>query len=113
MVLNNIFEAPYNKFAPEGAVPIISKALVKARLSPKFYEITSNEFNENKGASPEIMMRNQNFEKSENKNQEILRARSAAKENENNSGNELENLKETIMKLKNEIKVINCIFKNF
>jgi hypothetical protein len=107
MILNNIFESPYNKFAPEGAVPIISKSLVKARLSPKFYEITSNEFSENKPTSPEIMIRNQNFEKSENKNQEILRARSAAKENENSPENELENLKEIISKLKNEIKVNN------
>jgi hypothetical protein len=41
MVLNNKFEAPYNKFAPEGSVPIISKALVKSRLSNKFFENTN------------------------------------------------------------------------
>ena len=40
MVLNNKFEAPYNKFSPEGCVPIISKALVKCRLSNKFFENT-------------------------------------------------------------------------
>lgn len=41
MVLNNHFELPYNKFAPEGSVPIISKSLVKARLSNKFAEISN------------------------------------------------------------------------
>lgn len=41
MVLNNHFEAPYNKFAPESPVPIISKSIVKARLSSKFAEVVS------------------------------------------------------------------------
>jgi hypothetical protein len=49
MILNNHFEAPYNKFAPEGSVPIISKSLVKSKLSNKFVEITrmndENQFN--------------------------------------------------------------------
>ena len=39
-ILNEHFEEPYNKFPPEGSVPILNKALVKSRLSKKFYEET-------------------------------------------------------------------------
>jgi hypothetical protein len=41
MVLNNKFETPYNKFPPEGSVPIISKALVKSQLSNNFNVISN------------------------------------------------------------------------
>ena len=41
-ILNNHFEEPYNKFPPEGSVPILNKALVKSRLSKKFYIETLN-----------------------------------------------------------------------
>ena len=37
-VLNEHFEEPYNKFPPEGSVPILNKALVKSKLSKKFFE---------------------------------------------------------------------------
>lgn len=52
-ILNERFEEPYNKFAPEGAIPIINKTLVKAKLSQKFLKNTDNIFkpkveNENK-----------------------------------------------------------------
>lgn len=40
MILNNSFEEPYNKFAPEGPVHIISKSIAKSRLTKKFSEIT-------------------------------------------------------------------------
>ncbi len=46
MLLNNKLESPYDKFAPEGSIPIISKSLVKSKLSNKFYELTSNELSE-------------------------------------------------------------------
>lgn len=35
-MLNERFEDPYNRFAPEGTVPIINKTIVKSKLSPKF-----------------------------------------------------------------------------
>ena len=41
MLINNL-EQPYNKFAPEGSIPIISKSLVKSRLSNKFHEYMEN-----------------------------------------------------------------------
>ena len=40
MILNNRFEEPYNKFAPDGPIPILSKTLVKSRLSNKFWKCT-------------------------------------------------------------------------
>ena len=40
MILNNRFEEPYNKFAPEGPIPVLSKTLVKSRLSNKFWKAT-------------------------------------------------------------------------
>jgi hypothetical protein len=43
MMLNSKIEEPYNKFPPDGPVAIISKSLVKARLSSKFMEITNKE----------------------------------------------------------------------
>ena len=40
MILNNRFEEPYNKFASEGPIPVLSKTLVKSRLSNKFWKAT-------------------------------------------------------------------------
>jgi hypothetical protein len=47
MILNNHFEEPYNKFPPDGPVPILSKSLVKVRLTSKFAEITDQELMNN------------------------------------------------------------------
>jgi len=47
MILNNSFEDPYNKFAPEGPLPIISKSLAKAKLTKKFSQITDLDTPEN------------------------------------------------------------------
>ena len=41
-ILNNHFEEPYNKFPPEGSVPILNKALVKSKLTKKFFMETLN-----------------------------------------------------------------------
>jgi hypothetical protein len=45
-ILNEHFEEPYNKFPPEGSVPILNKALVKSKLSKKFFEETIRMQNE-------------------------------------------------------------------
>ena len=48
-ILNDHFEEPYNKFPPEGSIPILNKALVKSKLSKKFFLETikmQNEQNE-------------------------------------------------------------------
>ncbi len=47
MILNNKFEAPYNKFSPEGPIPIISKSVAKSKLTKKFTEITDLDIQQN------------------------------------------------------------------
>ena len=37
MVLNNRFEEPYNKFPGDGPIPLLSKPIVKSKLSKKFW----------------------------------------------------------------------------
>lgn len=98
MILNNKFEAPYNKFAPEGAVPIISKALVKSRLSNKFFEITNGELNK------EEKEKNEDEEYLENINNRI---KTNSRENEQF---ELEKLRDVVTKLKSEIQVNEKLF---
>ena len=39
MILNNDFKEPYNKFPPEQHVPILSKTIVKSKLSGKFAKV--------------------------------------------------------------------------
>jgi hypothetical protein len=46
MILNNYYEEPYNKFAPEGPLPILSKTIVKSKLSPKFWKSTQKIYDE-------------------------------------------------------------------
>ena len=36
MILNNRFEEPYNKFPGDGPIPLLSKPIVKSKLSKKF-----------------------------------------------------------------------------
>ena len=47
MILNNNIESPYNKFPTEGPVPIISKSIVKSKLSNKFSEINEIDIKSN------------------------------------------------------------------
>jgi len=35
MILNNRFEEPYNKFPGDGPIPLLSKPIVKSKLSKK------------------------------------------------------------------------------
>jgi len=43
MVLNNKLEEPYNKLAPDCPIPLVSKTLIKSRLSKKFEEVIIKE----------------------------------------------------------------------
>jgi len=82
-VLNEHFEYPYNKFPPEGSVPILNKALVKSQLSKKFFieaskiqneEQTEPNINNEKSSNININnnfkknVRNQNYNSNENNN---------------------------------------------
>lgn len=37
MIINNQYEDPYNKFAPEGDMPVLNSTIVKSRLSTNFW----------------------------------------------------------------------------
>ena len=75
-VLNEHFEYPYNKFPPEGSVPILNKALVKSQLSKKFFEEALKMQNEGQSESinnnNESNNNNQNYRKNiQNQNYNI------------------------------------------
>jgi len=58
-ILNEHFEEPYNKFPPEGNIPILNKSLVKSRLSKKFFEESIKIQNEEQ--LKQIIEENQNY----------------------------------------------------
>ena len=80
-ILNNHFEEPYNKFPPEGSVPILNKALVKSKLTKKFFIETLNmQKNEEQYEQQQKNMDNINEDNEEYEN-----------ENENNNNNNYNN----------------------
>ena len=42
MLMNNRIEEPYNKLPKEGPLPILSKTLIKSKLTQKFWENAKN-----------------------------------------------------------------------
>ena len=86
-ILNEHFEEPYNKFPPEGSVPILNKALVKSKLSKKFFEETINMQRDEEQFEPQQNLENinENNEEEENENYNINYI------NNNNSSNKLRN----------------------
>ena len=47
MILNNRYEEPYNKFPKDGPIPLLSKSIVKSKLSKKFWLYSQYLQNEN------------------------------------------------------------------
>ena len=128
-VLNEHFEEPYNKFPPEGSVPILNKTLVKSKLSKKFFEealkmhnVGNNNENEENEENNENGNYNENAENQINSNmvineendeiiseqkKEIERLNNALKEKDskiNNLIKEKNEMKEYINKLEQKIK---------
>lgn len=138
MILNNRFEEPYSKFAPEGSIPILSKTLVKSRLSPKFWKCTEKIYEEvskkknnsnveedykNYKGRPEDqevdINNNYNIPNNENNinvNNQRLRAKAPLKGSNNYSmsqgENDIDKLKNLITKLQNEIAQKDTIIQN-
>lgn len=120
MLLNDKIDSPYNKFAPEGSIPIISKSFVKSKLSNKFYEMTSKETSEYSNPKNMIQAYSNNNTKSiikANYNSKEKNLQQFDKEDGEDSliinkmtfeagEEELDLLKSTIMNLKGELKVI-------
>ena len=115
-ILNEKFEEPYNKFPPEGSVPILNKALVKSKLSKKFYEETIRMQNEE-----QQMEQQQNEEDNKNFNMNNNNESSNAKkkfrtQNKNNvkQYNKMDNddqSNEIINEQQKEIERLNQILK--
>ena len=93
MILNRRFEEPYSKFAPEGAIPILSKTIVKSRLSPKFWKCTEKKkekVQNKKSTNDSTNISNENVHKNNNVTKESLLL-------------QIEQLRGIITKLQNEI----------
>jgi len=105
-VLNEHFEYPYNKFPPEGSVPILNKALVKSQLSKKFFIEASKIQNEEQSEQNSNNDNNSNINNTIKKN--INNQNYNANENNIviNEGNE-----EIINEQKKEIERLNNLLK--
>ena len=110
-ILNEHFEEPYNKFPPEGSVPILNKALVKSKLSKKFFEealkMQSEEQQEQNDNNEKI--NKQQFENNKNnnfQNQNFYNANNNINNNKISEGNE-----EIINEQKKEIERLNSLLK--
>ena len=108
-VLNEHFEYPYNKFPPEGSVPILNKALVKSQLSKKFFIEASKIQNEEQNES------NNNNDNTSNLNNDIknvINNQNYNANNENNNNNVInEGNEEIINEQKKEIERLNNLLK--
>lgn len=82
MMFNNILEEPYNKFAPDASIPIISKSLVKSKLSNKFHEFMENLNNYQENVENNIHIQNSN-----QINDEEFKLKKELKKNSNNTKN--------------------------
>ena len=93
MILNRRFEEPYSKFAPEGAIPILSKTIVKSRLCAKFWKCTEKIYEKvqnKKSTNDSTNISNENVHKNNNVSKESLLL-------------QIEQLRGIITKLQNEI----------
>ena len=108
-VLNEHFEYPYNKFPPEGSVPILNKALVKSQLSKKFFIEASKIQNEEQNES------NNNIDNTSNLNNDIknvINNQNYNANNENNNNNVInEGNEEIINEQRKEIERLNNLLK--
>ena len=103
-ILNNHFEEPYNKFPPEGSVPILNKALVKSRLSKKFFEETLNmQKNEEQFEPKQQNMDNINEDNEEYENEN---------ENESNDNNKNNNFNKNKLRNNNNVNKFNVSNEN-
>ena len=157
MIINNRFEEPYKKFAPEGPIPVLSKTLVKSRLSTKFWKATQRiydavnnvnnvnyeedmyqqpqnmmmppqQVNENKFErefenypvnqqirNPAVANGQQKFKSNKNKyiqNNNMINNNDYQGNNNNATNEELQNMKNLILKLQNDLAQKDNIIQN-
>ena len=108
-VLNEHFEYPYNKFPPEGSVPILNKALVKSQLSKKFFIEASKIQNEEQNESSN---NNDNTNNINNDIKNVINNQNYNANNEDNNNNVInEGNEEIINEQRKEIERLNNILK--
>ena len=129
MILNKRFEEPYNKFAPDGPIPILSKTLVKSRLSNKFWKCTQKlyeQINNQENEDNYIEENNDNNFENEEQNEKLKGLNKNINKNTNNFNNErnyeiknnkqdnseIENMKMIISKLQNDLSKKDLIIQN-
>ena len=129
MILNKRFEEPYNKFAPDGPIPILSKTLVKSRLSNKFWKCTQKlyeQINNQENEDNYIEENNDNNFENEEQNERLKGLNKNINKNTNNFNNErnyeiknnkqdnseIENMKMIISKLQNDLSKKDLIIQN-
>ena len=129
MILNKRFEEPYNKFAPDGPIPILSKTLVKSRLSNKFWKCTQKlyeQINNQENEDNYIEENNDNNFENEEQNEKLKGLNKNINKNTNNFNNErnyeiknnkqdnseIENMKMIISKLQNDLNKKDLIIQN-
>ena len=115
-ILNNHFEEPYNKFPPEGSVPILNKALVKSKLTKKFFMETLNmQKNEEQYEPQQQNMDNINEDNEEYENENENDDNNYNNNNNNNDENmiiiinqrqEINRLNEMIRQKNNDIETL-------
>ena len=108
-VLNEHFEYPYNKFPPEGSVPILNKALVKSQLSKKFFIEASKIQNEEQNESSN---NNDNTNNINNDIKNVINNQNYNANNEDNNNNVInEGNEEIINEQRKEIERLNNLLK--
>jgi hypothetical protein len=129
MILNKRFEEPYNKFAPDGPIPILSKTLVKSRLSNKFWKCTQKlyeQINNQENEENYIEENNDNNFENEEQNEQLKGLNKNINKNTNNFNNErnyeiknnkqdnseIENMKMIISKLQNDLSKKDLSIQN-
>ena len=128
MIINKHFEEPYNKFAPEGPIPVLSKTIVKSRLSNKFWKNTQKIYDEVNNPEQEnlnydmnnINNFNLNNALNNNTNDEYEKQNKIQENIKKNKQNKLKsgqknlniNYAEINEKLKNEIEEMKTIISN-
>ena len=90
-ILNEHFEEPYNKFPPEGSVPILNKALVKSKLSKKFFEETIKMQNEEQ-FEQQNNEENQNYNNNNINNTNIGNKKKLRNQNKKFNSNDFNNM---------------------
>ncbi len=122
MIINKKFEEPYTKFAPDGPIPVLSKTLVKSRLSTKFWKSTQKIYDEinQENDIENYDINNLNINNESDNNIKKYQIEPQIQFEDNIKQNKLKSIKKNIndsnfeinQKLNNEIKQLKKVISN-